>query len=275
MFGGRRMARVISSIFAIFILVPMIAPSIGGVLLALGRWQWLFWFLFIVSFIVMIWTSMRLPETRPAYKRKPFSATALLKALTTLFTTRQNFGYSLAMMFMFGFYLSYLNSVKQIFSNIYGVNKSFPIYFAIIACWVVIGLLVNNRIVIRLGMRLISHSALITIMVVGGLVMVAALFRAVPLAGFCVALGSVFFAHPLVMANFNALAMQKVGHIGGMASSFIGFTQTAGGAMLGYLVGQAYNHTIIPLSLGFVIFAVAALCAVLFAERGRLMNSQD
>ncbi|MEG9883360.1 MAG: multidrug effflux MFS transporter [Hyphomicrobiales bacterium] len=273
MFGGRRMAKVMSTIITVFVLAPMFAPSIGGVLLALGDWRWIFWFLFVVSLAVMLWTNLRLPETKPSYKRKSFSMAAMAEAFAAMLAIRQTLGYSLAIMFMFGCLLSWITSAQQIFADIYDVHGSFPAFFAMIAGCAAVGSFVNNRLVMRLGTRLLSHSALIGIIAMGALLVLLASAGVVPLVGFCIMIGAILFAYALAVSNFTPLAMHKVGHISGMASSFIGFTQTAGGGVLGYLVGQAYNHTIIPMTLGFVVFGLASLLSILFAEKGRFMNT--
>ncbi len=272
LFGGREMARVMSFVMMVFIIVPVLAPTVGGAILLAGTWHWIFWFMFLVAVIAIAWSALRLPETHPAEKQEPLSMTWLARAAKTTITTRQTVGYTLAIALIFGCLLGYINSAQQIFADIYGVHDSFPVFFGAIAAVLAVASFLNSRLVESMGMRRLSHTALVFFAATGIVHTLLALFWPPSVYVFSAILAINLLAFGFIMPNFNAMAMEPLGRIGGMASSFVGCIQTTGGAVLGYMVGQAYNGTIMPLTLGYAVFGSIALFVVLVTERGRLMQ---
>jgi DHA1 family bicyclomycin/chloramphenicol resistance-like MFS transporter len=130
--------------------------------------------------------------------------------------------------------------------------------------------LVNSRLVMRLGMRRISHAALLAYIAVCGIMAIAGYPEQPPLLVFCGFLAATFFFFGLTVPNFNAMAMEPLGHVAGMASSVLGSYTTAAGALFGWLIGQAFDGTVRPLEIGLSVMAVLALATVLITERGRL-----
>ena len=146
--------------------------------------------------------------------------------------------------------------------------------FGAIASFMVLASLTNARLVESAGMRRVSHFALLAFLGFCGVMALAGYPDQPPLLLFCLFIVGVFFCFGLIGPNFNAMAMEKVGHIAGTASSFIGFYTTSAGAFFGYLVGQSFDGSVRPLAVGFTILAIAALAAVLITERGRLAQPQ-
>ncbi|WP_119459666.1 multidrug effflux MFS transporter [Rhodospirillaceae bacterium SYSU D60014] len=274
-FGGRDMARVMSLVMMVFIIVPVLAPAIGEAILHFGPWSWIFWFLLVVSLIVLLWTALRLPETLPSGDRLPLSATALGAAITTTVKSRPTLGYTVAVGFMFGSLMSYIGSAQQIFVDIYQMGELFPLAFGAIAAFMALASFTNARLVGQLGMRRVSHAALLGFLLSCGLMALAGFPEKPPLFAFCAFLAAAFFFFGLMAPNFNALAMEPLGHIAGVASSFVGFYATAASAFFGWIVGQEFDGTVRPLAIGFTVMAVLALFTVLWTERGRLFTSRD
>lgn len=272
LFGGREMARIMSFVMMVFIIVPVLAPTVGGAMLLIGSWHWIFWLLFAVAVLSMTWSALRMPETNGPEKRQPFSLAWLGMAARTTVTTRQTVGYTLAIALVFGCLLGYINSAQQIFADIYHVRESFPIFFGAIAAVLAVASFLNSRLVERMGMRRLSHAALIGFAATGILHTILAFIAPPSLYVFSALLAANLLAFGFIMPNFNAMAMEPLGRIGGTASSFVGSIQTIGGAVLGYMVGQAYNGTVVPLAMGYAVFGVVALLVVLVTERGRLMQ---
>ncbi|MCA1974053.1 MAG: multidrug effflux MFS transporter [Caenispirillum sp.] len=272
-FAGRGMARVMSFVMMIFIIIPIIAPSLGALILLGGDWHWIFAALFAVGLLLLVWTGVRLPETLPPAKRRPLSLGSIGEAARTVVTTRQTVGYTLAMGFMFGSLMTYIGSAQQVFMDAYDVSaEMFPLLFALVASVMALASLTNARLVERIGMRRVSHAALLGF-VAAGAVLAAFGFPALPPLAVLVAFLMVtFFCFGLIAPNFNALAMEPLGHIAGMGSSLTGFYGTAGGAVFGWLAGQAYDGSVQPLTVGFAAFGVLALVCVLVTERGRLFG---
>lgn len=271
-YGGRDMARVMSLAMTVFIIVPVIAPSIGQVMMLMGSWHWVFWLLAAGGFVTIGWTALRLPETLPLEHRKSLQAGAILANYTEAVTTRQAFGYTLAAAVLFGGLFGFLGSAQQIFVDVYDLGAAFPVVFALVALAVSAASFANARLVERLGMRRLSHGSLFA------LIAIFALHTALVLAGlssiytFVVLMAAGLFPFGIMLANFNALAMAPLGHIAGTASAMNGFISMTGGAVVGFFIGQAFDGTILPLVAGFGLTGVAALAIVLVVERGKLFH---
>lgn len=271
-YGGRRMAEVMSFVMMIFIVAPVIAPSLGGGFLLLGSWHLIFVFLAVLGAVTLAWTGLRLPETRPRETREPMSLGWVVSAFGQAISDRQTLGYTVATGVVFGSLMGYINSAQQIYVEIYGLGALFPIVFGACAAALAVASFVNSRLVGRLGMRRVSHAAVIGFVVAGVLHAALALLLGVPLWLFVGLLSVSLFCFGLMMPNFNALAMEPMGRIAGTASSFVGAVTTALGAGLGLWIGQAYDGTIVPLTIGFAALGVCSLAVVLATERGRLFG---
>jgi len=273
-FAGRGMARVMSFVMMVFIVVPIIAPSIGQGLIQFAAWRWIFAALVAASFGTLLWAWLRMPETLSADRRVPLTIGRLRTAIRTIVTTRQTFGYAAAFGFVFGLLMAYIGSAEQIFIDVYQLGEAFPLVFGAIASVMILASITNARLVERVGMRRVSHLALLGLIGVCGLMALAGYPEKPPLLGFGLFIAATFFCFGLMAPNFNAMAMEPVGHIAGTASSFVGFYTTTAGAFFGYLIGQSFNGSVRPLAIGFTLLAVAALITVLIVERGRLAQPQ-
>ena len=272
-YGGRRMAEVMSFVMIVFIIVPALAPAVGSGILALGPWQAIFGLLGIVSVAVLAWSMWRLPETRPPEMREPLSVKWLLGAFRETVTTRQTLGYTLAIGAVFGGLMSYINSAQQIFTVTYGVGDWFPFVFALVAAALAVAAVVNSRLVVRLGMRRIGHVAVCGFFATALVhVLLELLPGLLPLPVFLGLMGAQLFFFGFVMPNYNSIAMEPMGRIAGTASSFVGAVTTGIAAFLGWIVGQSYDGTAWPLAIGFALFGAAGLVLTLLTERGRLFQ---
>ncbi len=273
-YGGRRMAEVMSFVMMVFIVVPVLAPSVGGAFLIVGSWHLIFAALLVISLTFLVWMALRLPETRLPESREPLSVDWLLGAFGQAATTRQTLGYTLATGVLFGSLMGYINSAQQIFVEIYRLGAWFPIIFGCVAVALAFASFFNSRFVGRLGMRRVSHAAVIGFAGIGllHLGLIAGL-GAPPLWAFVLLLALNLFCFGLIMPNFNAIAMEPMGRIAGTASSFVGAVTTGMGALLGLWIGQAYDGSVTPLVAGFAGFGLVGLAAVLVTERGRLFGT--
>ncbi|WP_088345436.1 MULTISPECIES: multidrug effflux MFS transporter [Rhodomicrobium] len=273
-FAGRRMARVMSFVMMVFIAMPILAPSIGQAVMLAAPWRAIFAVLLLACLIILVWSWLRLAETHAAGYRLPLSPARLFEAIRAIITQRQTAGYAIAFGFIFGILLSYVASAEQIFVVVYGLGTSFPIVFGAIASAMIVASLINARLVERIGMRRVSHVSLLALATACGIVAAFGFPEAPPLIAFGLFMATVFFCFGLIGPNFNAMAMEPVGHIAGTASSFIGFYTTASGAVFGYLIGQSFDGTLRPLSIGITALVLCALVTVLITERGRLARPQ-
>jgi DHA1 family bicyclomycin/chloramphenicol resistance-like MFS transporter len=222
--------------------------------------------------LTLIWSALRMPETLPEERRKSLALSEVLSAYWQTVTNRQTLGYALACSGVWGAMVSFVFSSQQIFTEVYGLGHYFPLAFAAAATGVAIAGFLNSRIVGRLGMRMISHGALSVYAVVAAIMLVAAKTNLLSLPVFMTLAMLMMFAFGLMMANFTALAMEPHGNIAGTASSLYGSITTLLGIGIGAAIGQSYDGTLLPFSVGFFLCAVTALAIAAVTERGRLFR---
>lgn len=270
-YSGEEMAKAMSYILAIFIMVPVLAPSVGAGLIALFPWQAVFVFGAVMAVVVALWARV-LPETLDPADQRPLDRSAIFAATKEVLTSRQALGYTLARTMTFGAFSSYLASSERIFGEIYGRPDQFPFIFGGIAAVMGLAMLTNGNLVDRIGTRRIVHAFLI-LYVIGGF-----LFWGVTAAAggqpsfwtFVSGLSLIAFMHALLIPNFNTIAMWPMGHIAGTASAVIGTISVAGGALIGAVIDQLYTDSVSPLVIAFAVLGAAALVFVTWAEGGKL-----
>jgi MFS transporter, DHA1 family, multidrug resistance protein len=271
-YAGRRMASVMSLAMMVFIAVPVIAPSLGQAVMLLTQWRGIFIVLTLYGVLALLWSALRLPETLALSQRKPLTVRAVLGAYRQTITNRQTIGYALGAGAVQGALFAFVFSSQQVFTEIYHLGHYFPLAFAAIAVGIAIAGFLNSRLVGKLGMRVMSHSALVGFVVIAGIMLAAEKAGMLPLPLF-MALGALMmFGFGLIIANFTALAMEPQGHIAGTASSLYGSITTLLGIGIGIVIGQHYDGTLLPFSTGFFLCALAALGVVAMAEKGRLFR---
>lgn len=269
-YSGRTMAKVMSLASMLFFVVPILAPSLGSLLLMFGPWRWNFWGLGLLSAAILVWTATRLPETLAVDRRRAISIASLLQAYRATLGNRFSVGYSLGQALMFGGLLGYLYSSEQIVATVFGRPEAFPLVFALIALAMGGSVFLNSRLVERFGTRKLSHGALLVTIAVALIHALVAASGYETLAGFIVLQSLQMATFGLIGSNFSAMSMEPVGHIAGTAASIQGFISNVGGALVGVVIGQAFNGTTLPVALGFVVCGLASLTIVLLIERGRL-----
>ncbi|OHV83985.1 MFS transporter [Ensifer sp. LCM 4579] len=271
-FGGREMARVMSYIMIVFMIVPIVAPSFGQLVVFYASWQWIFTLIGCIGSVLFFWALTRMKESLPREERLPLSAGAVFAGFRTVLTNRVTCGYMIGMTLFTAVICAYIVTVQQVFGEVYGLGDWLPIAFAGTAGGIAAANFANGFFVRGFGMRRISHAAMI-------------LFTALAAAGYAVSLGGtpafvvsyilfsvllMFFA--VIATNFTAISLEPMGHLAGTATAITGFVSTTGGALLGGGVGQLFNGTLQPLFGGFALFGLLTILATLWAEKGRLFT---
>lgn len=259
LYKGRDMARIMSFTMMFFILVPAIAPMMGQVIIAGFGWRGVFLAFLVFSAVSMIWLGLRQPETLPPTQRRPLSGTELWRALKEVLSHRVIVMSVGVQTLVFGCLFGCLSQIQPIFDQVYGRGDRFPQWFALIALASGLASITNARLVGRLGMRYLVRTtigvqALLSLVVL--LVFASGLLPEA--ARFYVAFGwmiTVFSMAGLTIGNLNALAMEPVGHIAGMAASVTGAISTVGAVVLAAPLGLAFNGTPLPLMMGVTLFA--------------------
>lgn len=271
-YSGRRMARVMSLTFIVFLAAPVFAPAFGEAVAVVAPWQWIFAALAAFGVAAAIWAMLRLPETLDPAHRRAVSLAGFSEALRLVFSQRIVLGYMTALTAIFGALFGFINSSEQVFAEALQAPELFTTVFALVRGCMAVGPLLNACVVERIGRRRVSHAALI------GFIAVSSVHAAMALAGqetvwtFAILQAASMFCFGLVVVNFNAIAMEPLGTIAGTGSSVLGSVTTVGGALIGFAVGQQFNDTVVPLTLAFVGCGLAALLIVIVTEKGRLFR---
>jgi DHA1 family bicyclomycin/chloramphenicol resistance-like MFS transporter len=271
-YSGRRMASVMSLAMMIFISVPVIAPSIGQIIMLAAQWRGVFIALLAYGVLILAWVIIRLPETLPVSGRRSLAIGEVVGNFRQTMTNRQTMGYALAAGSVQGLLFGYIFCSQQIFTEIYRLGHYFPLAFAVIAIGIAVAGFLNSRIVGRFGMRVISHAALIAQLTVSVIMLATALAGWLPLALFMLLAAASLFMFGLIFSNFSALAMEPQGHIAGTASSLFGSVTTLLGILIGTIIGQHFNGTLVPLATGAFLSSLLALVVVIVVEKGRLFT---
>jgi DHA1 family bicyclomycin/chloramphenicol resistance-like MFS transporter len=269
--GGAAMARVMSFVMMVFMLVPMLAPSIGTLVLLVAGWRVIFLGFLVVGVVAGLWLWLRQEETLPHERRTALSPKSLLSAAGQVLGHPVAMGYTLGAGFIFGSFIIYLGTSQQIFAELYGQGAYFALWFALFAGGMAIAMMVNARLVMRYGMRRLSKLALRAFLVLSAVFSVVTLaFDGVPpLWALAVFLFIAFFCSGLLFGNFNAIAMEPMGRVAGMAAAISGALSSLIAILTGGYIGQLYNGTVIPLVAGFTGLGLITFALTEWAERRR------
>lgn len=271
--GGDRMARMMSLIFVIFLLVPAIAPSVGqGVIELFGDWRWIFAVMAGAGLAMTGWVYTRLPETLHAEDRQEIRLARIVRNMTSAVTLRETIGYTLGSALVFGGLFGFINSSQQLIGEAFGAGDAFPLIFAICAACMAVSNWSNSRIVEKFGARRVSHAALFVFIAVAAAQLWFASQPDESLWTFVPLMAANMSLLGFIGANFGSIALQPFRHIAGAASSAQGFLRMTSGAALGAAIGYSYDGTARPLALALLVTAVLSLAFVLFSEKGELFG---
>lgn len=271
-FSGDAMAKRMSTIFLIFMIVPIIAPTIGQAVLLFAGWQTIFDVMALMALIAALWVWRRLPETLTPENVIPIEPKALASAWKKVITHRNAAGYMLGAGIVQGSLFGYLNSSQQMFDKVFNAKEFFTIGFAIVAIGIAVSNFTNARIVERFGARRVSQTALITFIILGGLQLAASYVAPTSLPIFLILLTANMAMVGFIGSNFSSIAMTPFGAVAGAASSFQTFTRTVIAALIGGAIGQQFDNSVTPVAAGFMICGFVSLAIVLWSENGRLFT---
>ncbi|NMH60714.1 multidrug effflux MFS transporter [Alteromonas ponticola] len=266
---GDAMARVMSFIMMVFILVPMLAPIVGQLVLNAFSWRHIFTLFLIMTIVVGCWFFARQPETLRKDNRRPFRWKKLYASCLRIFRNRTVMGYTVAMGCIFGSFLSYLSASQTIFQTFYQTGDNFPYYFAALAFAVGLASFFNVTMVMRVGMKRLCRIALY------GVISFSLIFTALihqwqglpPLWVTIVTMFCGFFFIGILFGNLNAMAMQPLGNMAGLGAAIIGSFSSLLAVPIAISIDSYIHTTLYPIGVGFMIFMSLAFLAVNFAER--------
>ncbi|MEA1071313.1 multidrug effflux MFS transporter [Sphingomonas sp. LY160] len=272
LFEGEQMARVMSLVFMVFMLIPMLAPSVGQLILLVGSWRLIFIVLAVYALIMWLWSYARLSETLHLDNRRLLEWRTIGTAVTASLRERLSLGYTLGLTAVFGGLTGYIASIQQIVFDTFQAPAAIGAVFAAVAAPMAFGSWLNSRLVGRFGLRRVGHVGLIAFVIasVGHLLIAATLGETLWMFVVLQALAMGSFA--FTSSNFGTLAMTNMAKFAGTASSVQGTIQTIGGAAIGFVIGQSFDGTQIPFLAGMAACSIVALIAVLIIERGRFFG---
>ena len=271
-YSGRKMARVMSFAFIVFLATPIIAPSIGQAIMLIAPWPWIFRGLALFGAVLLVVVALRLPETLHGDDRLPIAAGRVARAFGAALGNRTALGYMLASAAVIGALFGFINSAQQIFADTFKAPGMFTTIFASVAMFMALSSLLNARIVIQIGSRLVSHAALTLFM------LASAIHAAIAIAGFetlwvfAMFQAITMFCFGLVAPNFSSISMEPLGHIAGTASSVQGVVTTVGGTLIGFFIGQHFDGTVVPFTVAVTACGAIAFLIVLVTENGRMFR---
>lgn len=265
-YSGNSMAKVMSLIMMIFVIVPAVAPSLGQLILLKYDWRAIFYLLMGLSILGLIWFYIRMPESLVASKRRSISFNNLKEATIETLTNRNSMVYTISAGLIFGAFIGYLSSSAQIFDDVFNQKKNFPILFGTLALSIGSASFFNAKLVDKIGMKNLTLNALKALSTLAAIYITISYFTdsSTNLVLFLGYMLLSFFCIGILFGNFNALAISPLGHIAGIATAIISSVQTFIFLIFGTIIGQLYNLTVYPLVIGF--FILSALSFILIKK---------
>ncbi|MFY0640726.1 MAG: multidrug effflux MFS transporter [Bermanella sp.] len=273
-FDGKEMAKNMSLIMMVFIMVPALAPSVGQLILLFANWHYIFVVLFIFALVSCVWLHMRQPETLADEKRIGFSFKNIKRGMVETIKHPEARTYTLAAGIMFGAFVGYLTSSQQILQVQYETGDLFSVYFGILALAIGFSSFANSKLVMKVSMQTLCLVALWAVFASSALFLlyINIVNEHPGLLSFMLYMMSTFFCFGILFGNFNTLAVHSLGHIAGVATSVISTVQTLISVFVGTYIGQHYNGTVTPMVLGFIICSGITLGLIMWL-RHRSQNT--
>jgi DHA1 family bicyclomycin/chloramphenicol resistance-like MFS transporter len=270
-YEGDAMARVMSFIMMVFVLVPMLAPSFGQAILFWLSWRSIYSSFLVIALIAGLWLYFRQPETLTQDNRTPFSWAQLGASCKYIFSHKVVMLYTLSMGFIFGSFLAYISASQTLFQQVYDTGKRFPLYFALLAFSIGLASFVNGKLVMRLGMQKLCYGAMFGWIGFSLLLTVLSTMNngIPPLWQFVSILFCAFFCIGILFGNVNALAMTPLGHMAGFGAAVIGSVSNAISVATAVFVGSFIEDSITPIAIGFVFFGFISLASFNIAASNR------
>ena len=274
-YHGSAMARVMSMTMIVFMIVPVLAPAFGQAVLAVSTWRHIFIGLGVYGAVLTVWMAIRLPETLAPENKRSLSVRHIAAAAMTTLRIRQSIGNTMALTLLMGALFAFISSIQQIVFDVFGRPEALALVFAMIAGPMALSSYANSRLVMRLGARRILLFALsaFTSVSVAHLILASTVGEGLWAFVAMQAMTMIFFG--MIGANAGALAMEPLGHVAGTASSLQGVITSVGGALIGFLIGQQFDGSIIPFLIGFSACGLAALATAVWANRTPCHDSHD
>lgn len=268
-FEGNDMARVMSFMFTLFILVPMLAPALAQGIITLSGWRTVFAIYLVMAMVLGLWMLIRQPETLPVEKRIPFRPKLLFSNAARILANRRVLLLIITTGVVFGAQLLYLSTAADLFFDAYGIKETFPFYFAALATGIGLASFLNAKLVQRLGMEVMARAAFVALAITGFLMLLTTLLWTghLPLTALMAFGFAAFFAIGILFGNLNAMAMRSLGQVAGLGASLIASGSSLVATVFAVVMGSFYNGTATNLAAGFFVAGIISLILAELALR--------
>ena len=270
-YSGNYMAKILSIVVMVFLLVPVIAPTLGQFLLHFYSWKSIFYVNLIFSTVIMLWFWKRQPETLTVTNRIRFSRHSFINGFKEFIKHRDAVAFTLVSGFIIGSFMVYLSTSQQIFEQQYDMADVFPYIFASLAIAIGLATFLNSRLVVKYGMWRISFISTIAYLIISALYIVLFYSGENPSIEILIGFFALqFFAIGLLFGNLRALAMQPLGHIAGIGAAINGFISTVIAVPIANYIGSFVTDSVLPLFIGFTVFGFLSLLVFLKLKKPEL-----
>ncbi|GAA4952511.1 multidrug effflux MFS transporter [Algibacter agarivorans] len=267
-YSGDYMAKIVSIVVMFFILVPVVAPTLGQLLIAYFNWESIFYFNLIFGVLIMFWFWKRQPETLPIEKRIKFSSHLFIDGTKEFFKHKEAVAFTFVSGFITGSFMVYLSTSQQIFQEQYNLAAMFPYIFASLAISVGLATYLNSRLVVKYGMMRIAYLASITYALISVLYVLIFWSGNNPSIYILLSFFALqFFAVGFLFGNLRAIAMQPLGHIAGIGAAINGFISTVMAVPIANYIGGFVTDSVLPLFIGFSIFGIMSVLVFIIMRK--------
>jgi DHA1 family bicyclomycin/chloramphenicol resistance-like MFS transporter len=268
-YEGDYMAKIISIVVMVFILVPVVAPTLGQFLMNNYGWKFIFTFTLLFGVLVMLWFWLRQPETLKEKYRIPYRLKIFKTGTLQFFRIKSAVIYTLLSGFITGSFMVYLSTSQQIFEKQYNLAEEFPLIFASLAISVGLATFMNSQLVIKYGMKNIVHVAMLSYVFISLLFLLIYNTGANPSIEILIIFFALqFFTIGFLFGNLRALAMEPMGHIAGVGSALNGFISTVMAVPIANYIGSFINNSVTPLFIGFLVCGLVSVMLFYYNNSG-------
>lgn len=268
LYSGQEMARVLSSVSTIFLLVPIIGPSLGALVLNVASWHWIFGGLALFGFVGLIATS-RLPETLPVALRNKNNVSQALSNYRQVSKDREFRFAAMQVATNSALIFGYLSCAPAVFMGLFGVSQSaFALMFASVAIVLVAMARINRKLLVKRSVSNVIRG-LVIVQFTGGLLMMIALqFQ----PNMWVVLGLIMITVGCcnaIAGNCTTLALTNFRESAGSAGALVGVIQSTSAATVAAVLAFIPAPPLPKMLTFMFIMAVCAMTIMLIRERSR------
>ena len=274
-YHGDYMARILSFVTVVFLLVPIVAPAAGKLVLDHYEWQGIFYVQLFFSGLVCLWFWRRQRETLVPEKRIPLTRKLFVYGFKEVVKEKSTMGYTFTSGLVFGAFMVYLSGSQQIFQEQYHLKEEFPLIFAGLSIAIGLAVFTNGSLVLRYGMQRMVTTAMY------GFLGTSALYLLLffgqpnpPIAVLMVFFAVQFFCIGFLFGNLRALAMEPMGHIAGMAAAITGLIATLMAIPISTFIGRYILHSVYPVFLGFMVCGVLSVGLLRYSKNAARRKGQ-